>query len=445
MERLGQGDPRVEARGVEFFERIVETGSLVLKTLGRTRSGEVAAQRLLSSPRLSVDTIVQASSVRTVRACAGRRVLCAQDTSEINFARWAGRKGLGPGGDGKTPGFFVHPVIAVDADVEAVLGLVGARIWTRGAAPVAPRAGRKIEDKESARWIEGVDTASERLAAAAQIIVTGDQEADIWACFARRPVNVELLVRARHDRPLGAEGSLFTAPRSWPELCRYEIAIAPRRIGTKARTTVVAVRSGRIRVLRPASAPRQGPAELELGLVEVAELEPPAKGAEPVLWRLLTTLPVEGEDAARDIARLYCLRWRIEEVFRTLKSDGLKIEDSQVQDIEHLFRLAALGLAAAVRILQLVDARDGSTRPMSDVLDRELEPAVAAIGKTCEGATKPQQNPHPRGSLSWLSWIVARHGGWNCYGKPPGPKTMAQGWKRLCAVLAGYTLAKQLP
>ena len=134
MELLGRGDPRVEARSVELFERIVSTGSLVLKTIGGTRSGEVAVQRLLSSPRLSVDTIIEASSMRTVRACAGRRVVCAQDTSEINFARWAGRKGLGPGGDGKTPGFFVHPIVAVDAEEEAVLGLVGARIWTRGSA-----------------------------------------------------------------------------------------------------------------------------------------------------------------------------------------------------------------------------------------------------------------------------------------------------------------------
>jgi Transposase DDE domain len=445
MELLGRGDPRVEARSVELFERIVSTGSLVLKTIGGTRSGEVAVQRLLSSPRLSVDTIIEASSMRTVRACAGRRVVCAQDTSEINFARWAGRKGLGPGGDGKTPGFFVHPIVAVDAEEEAVLGLVGARIWTRGSAPVAPRASREIEDKESARWIEGAHTASERLRDAAQIIVTGDQEADIWACFARRPVNVELLVRGRHDRPLATQGTLFSAPRSWPELCRYQITIAPRRIGEKARTTIVVARSGPIRVLRPATARKQDPAELELGLVEITELEPPPKGVEPVLWRLLTTLPVDGADAAKDIARLYCLRWRIEEVFRTLKSDGLKLEDSQVRGVEHLFRLAALGLAAAVRILQLVDARNGSFRPMSDVLDQEFEPAVAAIGKTREGGTKPQQNPHPQGSLSWLSWIVARYGGWNCYGKPPGPKTMAQGWKRFSAILAGYIMAKQLP
>lgn len=445
MERLGVVDPRVEARGVHLFERIVATGSVVLRTLGETRAGEVAAQRWLSSPRMTPGLIVEASSVRTASACTGRRVLATQDTTEINFARWASRRGLGPGGNGKTPGFFAHAVVAVDAEDEAVLGLVGARIWTRAGEPVAARSGRVIEDKESMRWIEGAETAAQRLSDAAQVVVAGDQEADIWACFVRRPPGIDLLIRARHDRPLAGTGSLFAAPAGWPDLGRHEITIAPRKIGEKARTTLVTIRSGTVRIVRPASAPTSDPAELDLGLVEVREGALLPSGSEPVLWRLLTTLPVEGVEAARDVARLYRLRWRIEEVFRTLKSDGLNIEDSQVQDAEHLFRLCALALAAAVRILQLVDARDGSSRPMSDVLDPECLQAVIAIGKTREGATPRQQNPHIQGSLAWLSWIVARYGGWNCYGKPPGPKTMAQGWKQFAAVLAGVTIAQQLP
>ena len=41
---------------------------------------------------------------------------------------------------------------------------------------------------------------------------------------------------------------------------------------------------------------------------------------------------------------LYGLRWRIEEVFRVLKSDGLDIEESQLQAAGRLLNLAALGL-----------------------------------------------------------------------------------------------------
>lgn len=68
--------------------------------------------------------------------------------------------------------------------------------------------------------------------------------------------------------------------------------------------------------------------------------------------------------------------------------------------------------------------------------------AAAAIGKTLKGKTERQKNPYKEGSLSWLSWITARLGGWNCYYKPPGPKTTACGWRRLADKLNGFNIAR---
>ena len=182
------------------------------------------------------------------------------------------------------------------------------------------------------------------------------------------------------------------------------------------------------------------PDALDIGLVEVRELAPPA-GAKPVHWRLLTTLPVARRADAEEVVRFYRLRWRIEQVFRALKSDGLALEETQVEEAGRLFKLAALGLVAAVRVLQLVDARDGCERPASDAIDPELIEPVAAIGKTLEGTATRQKNPHAKATLGWLAWIAARLGGWNCYYKPPGPKTMAIGWRQLAAMVSGYVIA----
>ena len=45
-----------------------------------------------------------------------------QYTTKINHSgRDADRQGLGPAGDGVAAGFFMHPVVAVDADSAAVL------------------------------------------------------------------------------------------------------------------------------------------------------------------------------------------------------------------------------------------------------------------------------------------------------------------------------------
>ena len=146
-------------------------------------------------------------------------------------------------------------------------------------------------------------------------------------------------------------------------------------------------------------------------------------------------------DDAREVIRLFRLRWRIEELFRALKKDGVALEDIQIQDAERIFRLAALTMGAAVRTPQLVDARDGGSRPMSDALDQNLVDQVAILVRAKEGATAKQKNPHPPGALAWLSWVVARYGGWNCYGKHPGPKTRAAGWLRLSATLPGVIVA----
>jgi hypothetical protein len=40
--------------------------------------------------------------------------------------------------------------------------------------------------------------------------------------------------------------------------------------------------------------------------------------------------------------------------------------------------------------------------------------------------------------------IVARLGGWNCYYKPPGPKTIRAGWDKLAAMTAGFHIACRL-
>src|SRR5204862_4352275 len=98
-------------------------------------------------------------------------------------------------------------------------------------------------------------------------------------------------------------------------------------------------------------------------------------------------------------------------------------------------------VVAAARTIQLVDARDGSLRPATDVADQETIAAAQIIGPTLEGSTTRQKNLHQQGSLGWLAWIVARLGGWNCYYKPPGPKTMRRGWNKFAAMAGGYAVA----
>ena len=154
------GDVRRQEAGAALFERVVTTGSLVVRKVGGDRAGEISAHRFLACPRVTPKEILNTAGGRTAAACAGRRIVAAQDTTEINFSgRHRKRRGLGPAGDGKTPGFFCHAMVAVDADDEALLGAVHAQIWTRPSKRAKARRARAIEDKESIRWIEATAAA----------------------------------------------------------------------------------------------------------------------------------------------------------------------------------------------------------------------------------------------------------------------------------------------
>ena len=447
------GDIRLVRRGARILDDMVRSGCVVVRKMSCDRAGEIAAHRFLGSPQVTPEAIVSDFSRRTAQACRGRFIVAAQDTTEINFSGAdRDRPGLGLAGDGKSLGFFLHPVVAIDAADEAVLGVAGARIWTRGMDKVKERQKRRFEDKESERWLEGAQTAATVLAPAARIVVVGDRESDIYQIFTRKPANIDLIVRARGDRKLVDGGLLFETGAELTPAVEMNVKVAPRqpRIpGDIGRIARVAVSFGLVTIAKPKTGRATPDAkQVTLHLVVAREIGEPSPGltggsGPPVLWRLLTTMPVETIEDALEIIRLYRLRWRIEQVFRVLKQDGLALEKTQVEQASSLFNLAALALGAAARIIQLTDARDASPRPAADVIDASLIEAAEAIGKTLEGKTERQKNSHAHGSLSRLAWITARLGGWNCYYKPPGPKTMAEGWRRLADMLKGYAIAQR--
>jgi len=141
-------DERPERRANLMLDRIVATGSLVLREAGDTRNLEMAAHRHLSSQQVDVDGFPAPHGVRTARAVQGRRIVAAQDTTEINVAgRKAPRKGLGSAGNDTAKGFFIHSVLAIDAEGKADPGIAGAKIWTRDEASTPPHQGRPFEEQ----------------------------------------------------------------------------------------------------------------------------------------------------------------------------------------------------------------------------------------------------------------------------------------------------------
>ena len=424
---------------------MVARQSVCLRRLGDGhRAGEVGFGRFLANEKVTVERLIEGWSERTRGNVAGRHVLAIQDTSEINFRTTKDRqRGLGEIGKGIGRGLLAHAMVAVDAANGSCLGLVAGSIYTRKGRIETPHGKRPPEQKESYRWIKTAAAAKAMLAKASVVTVVADRESDIYAEWAALPSeNFHLLTRVMRDRAVAGGGTLSSEAAKLPFAGARTVSL-PATHKRAARKAVLSLRFGEVEILKPDGVGMKHlPAKVALRFVEVVELTPP-DGAEPVHWRLLTTHSVTSVNDAWQAVDWYRMRWTIEQLFRLMKSHGLRIEDSQLGDAGVLIKLTAIAARAAATILQLVQARDGkSDEPAGNVFTEPDIAVLDALNAKIEGKTTPQNNPHARHSLAWASWIVARLGGWDGYpsSKPPGPITMRNGWEYFQAIATGWKI-----
>jgi hypothetical protein len=106
-----------------------------------------------------------------------------------------------------------------------------------------------------------------------------------------------------------------------------------------------------------------------------------------------------------------------------------------------MINFAAAATVAAVTVKQLVQARDGNTEQrLTDAFDPDDQPVIEAVSAKLEGKTERQRNPHPKGTLAFAAWVMARLGGWTGYYGKPGAHVMRRGLEEFRAIKYGATL-----
>lgn len=414
------------------------------RAAGGKRSRIVQFGRFLDNSRVTLGGLIAGWGGQTAIAAAGRHVLAIHDTSEINFRTSPEhRRGLGEIAKGNSYGVLLHAMLAVDADSGSSLGLVAGEIWTRQGRQTVAHDKRAANDRESQRWLSTGQASKPVLSAATMVTVIGDRESDIYSAWSQFPEGkFHLLSRSMQDRSLVGGGSLDAAVANWPAVACRRLELV-ERAGRPARDADLELRFGEVEIKRPQRCDRGLPDGMRLRVVEVREPSPPA-GQEPLRWCLLTTHQVEDASQAWQIVAWYKLRWTIEQLFRTLKKQGLRLEDSQVETAERLLKLTAIATHAAALIMQLVQARDGRDIQLaSDAFtENEIEALRAIEADQYAPRTEKQRNPHPIRTLAWAAWIVARLGGWDGYAssKPPGPITFKHGLDHFLGIARGWAL-----
>ena len=424
---------------------MVAGSDVCLRRLAKGNRGrEVRFNRFLGNAKVTTARIIESWSEGTAAAAEGRHILAIQDTSEINFATTARRRrGLGEIGKGNGHGVLLHSMLAVDAENGSCLGLLGGEVWTRKGRRTISHDLRDLSDKESQRWITTALAAKPLLAKAAMVTVIGDRESDIFALYANAAEqHFHVIARSMHDRKLANGSGLYAASECMAVVDEAWLVV-PARAQRAQRLAHLELRFGSVQLARPQTKYlRHLPERMALTLIDVREPNPPS-GSEPLHWRLLTTHAVASAQDAWRIVEYYKRRWLIEQFFRVLKTQGLRLEDSQVATADRLVKLVAIAAKAAVIIIQLLQARDGrGAQPARLAFNANEIATLAALNHDLEAKSRRLRNPHPPDSLARAAWIIGRLGGWDGYpsSKPPGPITMKHGLEYFYAVAVGWSL-----
>lgn len=438
---------------------MIEHQSAILAAFSRGRAEIVGASRFFNNEEVTEEALIEALRAHSAAQVEARQVLAIQDTSEINYAAHsrllkAHDPELGPVGNNRDVGFFVHPTLVLDAQSGFALGFADLYLWNRrwDKRDKQERAykSQPIEAKESYRWIKSARVAKATLERAHHVTIIADREADIYEEFVCLPdKRTDVLIRSRADRQLVGGRRLYEVLAALPAQGHYSCSVGAnnRRQPREAR---IEVRFAQVEILKPKSVYHAAtlPASVRLYAVEAREMAKTVpEGEAPILWHILTTRQVIGFEQALSVIDAYRRRPQIEQVFRLLKSQGLHLEQSRLESGAALKKLAVLSLAVALVLMQLVTGRDGSMEESARGIF--TEPALAfmeALQGTLEGKTELQRCPHRLRTLAWSSWIVARLGGWTGYGRasPPGPITMRRGLERLESQFAGWQLAQRV-
>ena len=390
------GDARLSKRLVNVAAEKAEVPDRAFSGVAKGDWPAVKAYyRMIDHPdetAINMTNILEPHRRRTVRRMMGQQtVLCIQDGSDLQYTNLDQCEGLGEvvanQTGAKSRGLHLHSTFAV-APNGLPLGVLRAQCTapeSRSPEDNRPSYAIPIEEKKTFVWIHHhrdlVNLAAEM--PQTRLIDVCDREADFFEMFdeQRRDPCVDLLVRANHNRNITEEPfKLFEAVRHAPVQSRVRVSIPrqsarPKKSKQKARAkrpgrlANMAVRSMRIQ-LRPAryNADKE---PIDIWVVHALEENPPAK-AVAVEWFLLTTIKISSTADAEQCLRWYCLRWRIEDWHRVLKS-GCRIEDIAHRTAERLRRAIAINMVIAWRIMLMTLLGRETPELPAEVLFSDIE------------------------------------------------------------------------
>jgi len=440
--RLDLGDKRLEERAIKIVSEMSHQPMGSIPEFSSDWAAARGVYNFCDNQRAEGEQVLQSHKEATwerIKEGGYKRILGLSDTTELNYQSHKGAEGLGPLDHPSVQGFFVHNVLAASEE-GLPLGLLSQEIWVREERDLSPQEKKAlpIEEKESYKWLQGQTAASQGLPKGVELVMVSDRESDIFEYFSHpRPAQVQLLVRATHNRGLVDESQKLRARlRTAPVRGKIEVEVA-KSAKRPARTATCQVYYQTVKLKPPKKRPGLPPdlKPITLSAVLVREMRPPP-GEKAIEWLLLTTLPVSDFSAALPIIDYYTKRWLVERFHFVLKS-GCALEDRQLRTAERLQRFLALANLVAWRLLWLTYIGRGQPDLPCTVAFAVVE-WQALYAFTQQTLLLPDHPPSLAQATLWLAqlggFLARKSDGF------PGPKVLWRGWTRLVDIVHSWLL-----
>lgn len=452
-------DARLTKRAIRIVQELGNKPNLSIPAALDKRAELEGAYRFCDNPNVTPERILAPHYLATLeRVQQTETAILVQDTTDIDLTRPEQQvAGAGPLEFETRLGVLHHPLLSFD-ESGLCLGLLWKKTWARESIHSGRSASEKqkdcrdksIAEKESVRWIEGLQAARRTAEACphTRCVMAADSESDIYEIFAEprttshgRPV--ELLIRAAYNRcvddphqylwqavqntPLRAESTIQVSARRQKKI---KIAKRKRQAPRESRVAKIQIRATEVTLIPPSRIERDY-SPISINAVIVEELNPPGI-VEPIEWLLLTTLPINTDQELQLILSYYSIRWQIEIYFRTLKS-GCRIEERYFEKLRRFENALALYSVVAWRILYLCRlSRECPDLDCEVVFSPEEWKAVyVAVNRTAPPKTPPRLNEIVR-LIASLGGYVIRNS------TQPGTQTLWIGLQRLNDLALGW-------
>jgi hypothetical protein len=381
-----------------------------------------AAYRFFSNPKITHQVLQQPHYHYVLEKArfSEEPVLFIQDGSELLFNSHPWTQGLGPTSDSNGNGIMFHSCLVAkyhESEETEILGLGYQEAWVR------PEKKSAKEPKESKLWLRTLEKIG---CPKANWISVGDRANDIYDFLHNaNKLGWKYVVRARHDRKVEIDGKqtrLFSWIRQQTAKCTIKLYMKAKGKEFSGEV-ILEITWVKAKLLPPGNTGSSAGGEvmyIRVSCPERPKLE----------WLLITNLPVNNEEDALRIVKIYRKRWLIEDYHKAVKT-GFRIEDNQLKQASRILALFGMIGVIATQLLAIREyCRLSPTTPVEEKIPNRW---ITLVERYLMVKLKTVRD-------FWHS--LARMGGF--IGRKsdgdPGWQTIWKGYRRLQDMLLGASL-----